>query len=220
MSNSVRPHRRQPTRLPRPWDSPGKNTGVGCRFLLQCMKVKSESEVARSCPTLSDPMDCSPPGFSVHGIFQARVLQWVVIAFSGIPKQRDGQKISKTQCLSDKCYGKNKSGDEKVTFGWRLKSGEGLNHVDISERNIPGGGKVKCRVLKWDLQELLTYILTGVTVWLGKWVRGKGRGWGSRGTEWARWGSWEPLGSFKQTSDNSKLCLMGSLLLLCREWTE
>ena len=58
---------------PRPWDSPGKNTGVGCHFLLQCMKVKSESEVAQSCPTLCDPMDCSLPGFSVHGIFQARV---------------------------------------------------------------------------------------------------------------------------------------------------
>ena len=74
MSKSVRPHRRQPTRLPRPWDSPGKNTGVGCHFLLQCMKVKSESEVTQSCPTLSDPMDCSLPGSSVHGIFQARVL--------------------------------------------------------------------------------------------------------------------------------------------------
>ena len=71
------PHRRQPTRLPHPWDSPGKNTGVGCHFLLQCMKVKSESEVAQSCPTLSDPMDCSPPGSSVHGIFQAGVLEWV-----------------------------------------------------------------------------------------------------------------------------------------------
>ena len=70
------PHRRQPTRLRRPWDSPGKNTGVGCHFLLQCMKVKSESEVARSCLTLSDPMDCSLPGSSVHGIFQARVLEW------------------------------------------------------------------------------------------------------------------------------------------------
>ena len=70
MSDSVRPHRRQPTRLPGPWDSPGKNTGVGCHFLLQCMKVKSESEVTQSCPTLSDPMDCSPPGSSVHGIFQ------------------------------------------------------------------------------------------------------------------------------------------------------
>ena len=67
MSNSVRPHRWQPTRLCRPWDSPGKNTGVGCHFLLQCMKVKSESEVAQSCPNLSDPMDCSPPGSSVHG---------------------------------------------------------------------------------------------------------------------------------------------------------
>ena len=70
---TVRPHRRQPTRLPRPWDSPGKNTGVGCHLLLQCMKVKSESEVAQSCPTLSDPMDCSLPGSSIHGIFQARV---------------------------------------------------------------------------------------------------------------------------------------------------
>ena len=82
MSNSVRPHRQQPTRLPRPWDSPGKNTGAGCHFLLQCMKVKSESEVAQSSPTLSDPMDCSLPGSSVHGIFQARVLEWGATAFS------------------------------------------------------------------------------------------------------------------------------------------
>ena len=82
VSDSVRSHRRQPTRLPSPWDSPGKNTGVGCHFLLQLMKVKSESEVAQSCPTLSDPMDCSPPGSSIHGIFQARVLEWGAIAFS------------------------------------------------------------------------------------------------------------------------------------------
>ena len=82
VSDSVRPHRRQPTRLPRPWDSSGKNTGVSCHFLLQCMKVKSESEVAQLCPTLSDPMDCSLPGSSVHGIFQARVLEWVASAFS------------------------------------------------------------------------------------------------------------------------------------------
>ena len=74
MSDSVRPHRWQPTRLHHPWDSPGKNTGVGSHFLLQCMKVKRESEVAQSCPTLSDLMDCSLPGSSVHGIFQARVL--------------------------------------------------------------------------------------------------------------------------------------------------
>ena len=86
MSNSVRPHRRQLTRLPRPWGSPGKNTGVGCHFLLQCMKVKSESEVAQSCPTLSDPMDCSPSGNSVHGIFQARVLESGAIAFEAFAK--------------------------------------------------------------------------------------------------------------------------------------
>ena len=76
VSDSVRPHRWQPTRLTRPWDSPGKNTRVGCHFLLQCMKVKSETEVAQSCPTLSDPTDCSPLGSSIHGIFQARVLEW------------------------------------------------------------------------------------------------------------------------------------------------
>ena len=69
MSNSVQSHRQQPTRLPCPWDSPGKNTGVGCHFLLQCMKVKSQSEIAQSCPTLCDPMDYSLPGSSVHGIF-------------------------------------------------------------------------------------------------------------------------------------------------------
>ena len=79
VSDSVRPHRQQPTRLCRPWDSPGKNTGVGCHFLLQCMKVKSESEVAQSCPTLRDPVDRSPPGSSVHGICQARVLEWGAI---------------------------------------------------------------------------------------------------------------------------------------------
>ena len=78
----VRLHRRQPTRLLCLWDSPGKNTGVGCHCLLQCMKVKSESEVTQSCLTLSDPMDCSLPGSSVHGTFQARVLEWGAIAFS------------------------------------------------------------------------------------------------------------------------------------------
>ena len=90
MSDSVRPHRWQPTRLPRPWDSPGKNTGVGCHFLLQCTKVKRESEVTQSCPTLSDPMDCSPPGSSIHGIFQARVLEWGAI------------EIKKTKTLQNK----------------------------------------------------------------------------------------------------------------------
>ena len=82
MSDSMQPHRQQPTRLRHPWDSPGKNTGVGCHFLLQCMKVKSESEITQLCLTLRNPMDCSLPGSSIHGIFQARVLEWVAIAFS------------------------------------------------------------------------------------------------------------------------------------------
>ena len=82
MSDSVWSHRWQPMRLPCPWDSPGKNTGVGCHFLLQCMKVKSESEVAQSCPTLCDPRDGSPPGSPVLGILQARTLEWVAISFS------------------------------------------------------------------------------------------------------------------------------------------
>ena len=84
MSDSVRPHRWQPTKLRCPSDSPGKNIGVGCHFLLQCMKVKSESEVAQSCLTLSNPMDCSLPGSSFHGIFQARILEWGAIAFSEV----------------------------------------------------------------------------------------------------------------------------------------
>ena len=73
---------------PCPWGSPSKNTGVACHFLRQFMKVKSESEVAQSCLTLRNPMDCSLPGSSVHGIFQARVLEWVAIAFSlGYPRR-------------------------------------------------------------------------------------------------------------------------------------
>ena len=84
VSDSVRPHGLQPTRLLRPWDSPGKNTGVGCHFLLQCMKEKSESEVVQSYPTLSNAMDCSLPGSSIHGIFQARVLEWAAIASSSL----------------------------------------------------------------------------------------------------------------------------------------
>ena len=95
VSDSVRPHRRQPTRLPHPWDSPGKNPGLGCHFLLQCMEVKNEREVVQSCPTLSDPMDCSPPGSSIHGIFQARGLEWGAIAFS-VTCTREMQKIATT----------------------------------------------------------------------------------------------------------------------------
>ena len=94
----MRPHRRQPTRLPRPWDSPGKDAGVGCHFLLQCMKVKSESEVAQLCRTLRDPMDCSLPGSSIHGIFQARVLEWGAIAFSDVKSKLEQKNIFK-KCL-------------------------------------------------------------------------------------------------------------------------
>ena len=96
MSDSVQPHRRQPIRLPHPWDSPGKNTGEGCHFLLQCMKAKGESEVTQLCLTLSDPTGCSLPGSSVHGIFQARVLEWGAIAFSrsrGQPPDNDYWKL-------------------------------------------------------------------------------------------------------------------------------
>ena len=106
----MRPHRRQSTWLPRPLDSPGKNTGVGCHFLLQCIKVKSESKVTQSCPTLSDPMDCSPPGSFVHRIFQARVLRHFPVPFSllllislkGSEWGRDGFIASRHQrCVFD-----------------------------------------------------------------------------------------------------------------------
>ena len=93
VSDSVRPHRRQPPRLSHPWDSPGKNTGVGCHFLLQCMKVKGESEVAQSCLTLSDPIDSSPPGSPVPGMLQARTLERVAISFSNAWKWKVKVKL-------------------------------------------------------------------------------------------------------------------------------
>ena len=115
MSDSVRPHRWQPTRLRCPWHSPGKNTGVGCHFLLQCMKVKSQSEVAQLCPTLSDPMDCSSPGFSIHGILQARVLEWAAIAFS--TRWASGKEPT-CQCRRHKRHGFD-------PLGWEDSPGEG-----------------------------------------------------------------------------------------------
>ena len=102
MSDSVRPHGLQPTRLLRPWDSPGKNTGVGCHFLLQCMKVESESEVAQSCLTLRDPMDCSLPGSSVHGIFQVRVLEWGTI-ITGIKMTLYFSKHDQIRSVAQSC---------------------------------------------------------------------------------------------------------------------
>ena len=92
---------RSPPGSPHPWDSPGKNTGVGCHFLLQCMKVKSESQVAQSYPTLSDPMECSPPGSSIHGILQARALEWGAIAFSAHPSRlSQNTKLSSLPCTA------------------------------------------------------------------------------------------------------------------------
>ena len=134
MSDSVQPQRRQPTRLPRPWDSPGKNTGVGCHFLLQCMKVKSESEVAQLCPTPSDPMDCSPPGSSVHGIFQATVLEWVAIAFSkfGLGVQNEaGQKLiefcqEKARVIANTLFQQHK----RRRYTWTLPDGQYCNQID------------------------------------------------------------------------------------------
>ena len=135
MSNSVQPHRWQPTRLLCPWDSPGKNTGVSCHFLLHCMKVKSQSEVTQSYPTLSDPMDCSLPGSSIHGIFQAKVLEWGAIAFSS--KLYKGIYINSSLVwLQDQCVpstrwckmltGTNKSFCSEIyklsTTGWKRKS--------------------------------------------------------------------------------------------------
>ena len=99
MSDSVQPHRQRPTRLPHPWDSLGKNTGVGCHFLLQWMKVKSEREVAQSCLTLSDPTDYRLPGSSIHGIFQARVLEGGAIAFSNSLQPHELQH-ARTPCPS------------------------------------------------------------------------------------------------------------------------
>ena len=86
--------------------SPGKNIGVGCRFLLQCRKVKSENEVAQLCPTLCDPMDCSSPDSSVHGISQARVLEWGAISFS---KAGDDQTLKSTTVVNTTVYGRLRS---------------------------------------------------------------------------------------------------------------
>ena len=113
-------------------ESPGKNTGVGCHFLLQCIKVESESEVAQSCRTLSDPMDCSPPDSSIHGIFQARVLEWGAIAFSN---DQSRQHIKKQRHLSTKVHLVKAMVFPVVMYGcesWTIKSAES-RRIDIFE---------------------------------------------------------------------------------------
>ena len=108
MSDSVRPHRRQPIRFPHPWDSPGKTNGVGWHFLLQCIKVKSESEVTQSCLTLRDPMDCSLPGSSVHGIFQAEY-------WSGLPLSLSWPKLLSIACCQRVLMNRK---DDKIRALW------------------------------------------------------------------------------------------------------
>ena len=139
MSDSVWPHGRQPTRLPRPWDSPGKNTGVGCHFLPQCMKVKSEREVPQSCLTLSNPMDCSLPGSSIHGIFQARVLESGAIA-SGWMNCWSGRVEGPAECWeSEGVSWKDRSWWYRLVCGnWDYERGafiawQGLGHDSGSE---------------------------------------------------------------------------------------
>ena len=135
MSDSVRPQRRKPTRLPHPWDSPGKNTGVGCHFLLQCMKVKNESEVTQLCPTLSNRMDCSLPSSSVHGISQARVLEWGAIAFSQTIVERclqSGLVNSKTRRANNSlvdCLGQGWPGYLTTFIDlWRILENNSINN--------------------------------------------------------------------------------------------
>ena len=146
MSDSVRPQRRQPRRLPDPWDSPGKNTGVGCHSLLQCMKMKSESEVAQSCPTPRNPMHCGPPGSPVHGIFQARVLEWGAIALSETIQLQVVNLISSTDST---CYSaarvleiKKEGGDFP---GGPVVKNPPANEGDIGSTPSPGRSHVPWR---------------------------------------------------------------------------
>ena len=134
MSDSVGPHRGQPTRLPRPRDSPGKNTGVGCHFLLQCMKVKSESEVAQSCLTLQDPMDCSLPGSSAHGILQARVLEWGAIAFP--ETGHNSWQLFSTQCARHN-YTMRKALSLLPFCGWGNWGAQGTQPFAQGRRAVP-----------------------------------------------------------------------------------
>ena len=120
----VWPHWRQPTRLPCPWDSPGKNIGVGCHFLLQCMKVKSENEVVQLCLTLRDPMDYSLLGSSVHGIFQAGVLEWVAIAFSN-----NSYSSTKNENNPNKKWAEGLSRHfPKKTYRWPIDTWKDVQH--------------------------------------------------------------------------------------------
>ena len=142
MSNSVRPHRRQPTRLPRPWDSPGKNTGVGCHFLLQCMKVKSESQVAQSCPNLSDPMDCSLPGSSVRGISRQEYWSGVPLpSLKNYSKPRQYIKKQRYHFATKICLVKNMV-FPIVMYGWESWTIRMVGHQELMSSNCDAGEDV------------------------------------------------------------------------------
>ena len=148
---TLRPQRRQPTRLPRPWDSPGKNTGVGRHFLLQCRKVKSESEVAQSCLTPSDPMDCSLPGSSIHGIFQARILEWGAIAFSMytyIPSFLNFFLFRVSQSFSEGCLVMSDSLRSHGLYSpWNFP---GQNSLSLLQGSSHSGIEPRCPALQTD----------------------------------------------------------------------
>ena len=148
----MRPQRRQPTRLPRPWDSPGKNTGVGCHFLLQCMKVKSENEVAQLCPTPSDPMDCSPPGSSAHGVFQARVLEWGAIAWPVAdsisrlsPESEDWTKSSTLLIVA-------------LSFGWLAPIQQSVKSHLVRTKDVPMAQEIPRNLGTLSRKQTLTSI--------------------------------------------------------------
>ena len=135
MYDSVRPHRWQPARLPHPWDSPGKNTGVGCHFLLQCMKVKSESEVIQSFPILWEPMDCGLPGSSIHGISQARVLDGMPLPY---PTLNSSDKISNPNNLESLGPLYSFERDDRLRKGSQVSLTLGHIRVFISFKAIKG----------------------------------------------------------------------------------
>ena len=132
----MRPHRRQPTKPPHSWDSPVKNTGVGCHFLLQWMKVKRESEVAQSCLTLSDPMDCSLPGSSVHGI---NILPHCKLCFHTSPPEIESKekREQKKNCIlaPRESIGKSRSCFDYKTPYWALIDRNGVNYLGNNVRD-------------------------------------------------------------------------------------
>ena len=139
MSNSVRPHRRQPTRLHHPWDSPGKNTGVGCHFLLQCMIVKSESEVAQLCLTLSNPMDWSLLGSSIHGVFQAKEY-WNGVWLPSLRKTSTSALLTMPKPLT-----------VWITTNWEILQELGIpDHLTCLLRNLYAGQEAIVRTGTWN----------------------------------------------------------------------